>query len=104
MSQENDGDWLKDLERRLFEELDNTNDPTRAVCIIETICTGRTNIMNDGYDHDNSIPKDITDRIINSPSPVIAKCRARLASWGENPKDYDPLPTYEWFLEMIRYS
>lgn len=104
MSQEDNGDWLKDLEKRLFEELDETNDPEKAVCIIETICTGRTNIMNDGYDHDNFILQDIAERIINSSSPVIAQCRARLARWGENPRDYDPLPTFEWFLEMIRYS
>lgn len=97
-------DWLENLEERLFKELDQTTNPKRAVKIIETICTGRTNISNNGYDHDNTIPDDIAMRIINSPSPVLAEYRARLSRWGADYRYYPPLPTLEWLMEMIRDS
>lgn len=104
MAEESSKGWLEDFEDRLLRELDETTDPKKAVKIIETLCTGRTEITNDGFDHKNYIPKELIKRIITSPSPAFSDYKSRLARWGEEPNANPPLPPFEWLMEMIKES
>lgn len=98
------GDWLKNINERLYEELENTSNGSKAKELIETIVSTNVQISADGkevlgYKEGNGAVQEF-QRLANAKSPFLDRYRKRLVRWGVDPKLFPLVPSSEWAWEF----